>query len=496
VSPSRVLVVDVGTSSLRAAVVEDGAVRYVHRRELLPTSPAPGFVEFDAAAMAEAVLAVAGAAAEDAAADAGRHGQEPIAGVGVTNQRASTVVWDRKTGLPVGPGLGWQDLRTVGMCLALADQGIRVAPNESATKLAMLLDLADPDRTGDLCFGTVDSWVVWTLSEGALHVTDETNAGVTGLVVSEGSRWNEGRLEALRIPPAVMPDIVDSTAVLGPATALPGAPPICAMAGDQQASLVGQGCTRPGLTKATFGTGAMLDMCVGRERPGFERRGGAGTFPIAAWRRSGRITWGVEAVMLSAGTCVEWLRDDLGVLDRAAASEAVAATVADTGDVWFVPALLGLGAPVWDYGARGTFVGITRGTGRAEMVRAVLEGVAHRGADLLEAAEADTGLSVPALRVDGGMSANAVFVQALADACGRPVEVSPVAEATTLGAAHLAGLALGDFADEDEIAAAWRPARVVEPVVDDDVRRGRRRRWLEARERSRRTVPELSALDF
>lgn len=484
--------VDVGTSSLRAAVVDGGDVTHVHRRELLPTSPAPGFVEFDAAAMADAVLEVAGAAAEDAA----RDGKTAVAGVGITNQRASTIVWDRKTGTPVGPGIGWQDLRTVGMCMALADQGIRLAPNESATKLAMLLDLADPGRTGDLCFGTVDSWVAWTLSEGSLHVTDQTNAGVTGLVTNDGSGWNTARLEAMNIPAGVLPEIVDSAGVLGPATALPGSPLMCGMAGDQQASLVGQCCTRPGLAKVTFGTGGMLDMCVGPVRPVFERRGGAGTFPIAAWRLGGRITWGVEAIMLSAGTSVEWLRDDLGILHDAAESETVAASVNDSGDVWFVPALLGLGTPVWDYGARGTFVGITRGTGRAEMVRAVLEGVAHRGADLLEAAEADTALTVQALRVDGGMSANAVFVQALADACGRSVEVSPVIEATTLGAAHLAGLALGEYADENEIAAAWRPARVVEPRLSDSARRSRRQRWLEARERSRGAVPELSALDF
>jgi glycerol kinase len=416
--------------------------------------------------------------------------------VGITNQRASTVVWDRQSGTPVGPGIGWQDLRTVGTCLVLRDQGIKVAPNESATKLAMLLDLADPERGRDLCFGTVDSWIAWTLSDGALHVTDQTNAGVTGLLVPDGTGWNAALLEALRIPEAVLPEIVDSTGELGPATALPGSPVICGMAGDQQASLVGQGCTRPGLAKATFGTGGMLDACVGPVRPRFERRGGAGTFPIAAWRRAGRTTWGVEAVMLSAGTCVEWLRDDLGIIEDAAESEKIAGACPDSGDVWFVPALLGLGTPVWDFGARGTYVGITRGTGRAEMVRAVLEGIAHRGADLLEAAEADTGLEIAALRVDGGMSANGVFVQALADAAGRPIEVSPVLEATTLGAAYLAGMALGTYADEDEVAEAWSPARTVEPRDSDAKRASRRARWLEARQRSLRTVPELSNLEF
>jgi glycerol kinase len=235
----------------------------------------------------------------------------------------------------------------------------------------------------------------------------------------------------------------------------------------------------------------MLDVCVGATRPTFETRGGGGCFPIIAWRRDGAITWGVEAVMLSAGSCVEWLRDDLGILSSAAESEAVAAAVETAGDVWFVPALLGLGTPAWDFGARGTLLGLTRGTGRAEIVRAVLEGVAHRGADLLEAAEADGAMTVEALRVDGGMSANTTFVQALADATGRAVEVSPVLEATTLGAAFLAGLAVGVWKDEAELASLWSPARVVEPA-----RRVDRARWKQALERSKNSVPELSALDF
>lgn len=479
--------VDVGTSGVRAASVDAGGqVDNVHYVEVLPSSPAPAFVEFDASAMARAVLDVARAVLADCGA---------VAGVGIANQRASTVVWDRSTGEPVGPGIGWQDLRTVGTCLALQAQDIRVAPNESATKLGMLLDLADPDRTRDLCFGTVDTWVAWTLSGGTLHVTDASNAGVTGLR-GDGATWDRTVLDALRIPSGVLPTVVDSSGVVGEATALPGAPPICGIAGDQQASLVGQGCTRAGLAKATFGTGGMLDCCVGATRPSFARRGAAGTFPIAAWQRAGRITWGVEAIMLSAGTCVEWLRDDLGIIATAADSDSVAAACVDTGDVWFVPALLGMGTPVWDFGARGTFVGLTRGTGRPEMVRAVLEGIAHRGADLLEAAEADTGLTIASLRVDGGMSANDTFVTALADAVGRPVEVAPVLEATTVGAAYLAGMALGIWADEEEVADAWTPARVVEPRHGDSRRRQVRDRWLDARGRALRAVPELSTLDF
>ena len=487
-----ILVIDVGTSGVRGAVVRpDSTVEGVHHVPVLPDTPFPGLVEFDARALADAAFGVA----RQALAEAG-----PVDAVGIANQRASTILWDRATGEPVGPGIGWQDLRTVGTCLELQAEGLRLAPNSSATKLAALLDMADPDRTraaaGELAFGTVDTWLAWLLTGRERHVTDTSNAGVTGLVVKDVTGWDERTLELLRIPVEVLPELVDSSGIIGPAVALDGAPPLAGIAGDQQASLVGQGCTRPGMAKATFGTGGMLDQCTGATAPGHAGRGPAGTFPIAAWSRSGRTMWGVEAIMLSAGSCVEWLRDDLGIIESAEDSEAVARQCTSTDDVWFVPALLGIGTPVWDYGARALFVGITRGTGRPEMVRAVLEGVAHRGADLLEAAEADTGLPVTALRVDGGMSNNDVFLRALADACGRTIEVAPVTEATTLGAAYLAGMAVGTWSDEDEVAEAWAPRAIIEPEGDAAARSARRSRWLEARARAERTIPELSALDF
>jgi glycerol kinase len=479
-----ILVVDVGTSSVRAAIVRpDATVTDERAVPVLPSSPAPGFVEFDATAQAESALACAQAVLQAGG---------PVDAVGVAAQRASTVVWHRETGEPVGPGVGWQDLRTVGTCLTLQADGIRLAPNQSATKAAFLLDLADPDRSRvDLVFGTVETWIAWHLSGGALHVTDLTNAGLTGFLLDDGSAWDDRVLEALRIPTHLLPRVVDSTGVLGPATALPGEPPIAGLAGDQQASLVGQGCVRPGLAKATFGTGAMLDLCVGPDRPTFPHRGPGGTFPIVAWRSAGTPMWGLEAIMLSAGTNVEWLRDDLGLIETAAESHDVASTCADTGGVVYVPALLGLGTPRWDYGARGTVLGLTRGSERGHLVRAVLEGVAQRGADLLEAAVADSGLSIPALRVDGGMTANPTFVQALADAIGRPVEVSPVREATTLGAGFLAGLAVGTWAGLDDVAATWAPTEVYEPRRTLD-----RARWAEAVERAARWIPELSTLDF
>ena len=480
---SGVLVVDVGTSGVRASVVApDATATHLHYREVLPSTPAPLFVEFDPAAMAAAALEVATAALD-------AHG--PVDAVGIANQRSSTVVWDAETGAPVGPGVSWQDVRTAGMCLALQAKGLRLVPNQSATKLAFLLDVADPDRARDLRFGTVDTWIAWTLSRGSVHVTDASNAAVTGLVHLDGSDWDPNVLDVLRIPAGTLPPIADSSAVVGAATALPGSPPLAGMAGDQQASLLGQGCVTPGQAKLTFGTGGMLDLCVGDVRPAFDRIGAQGTFPIVAWRLDGRITWGLEAAMLSAGQAVAWLRDDLGILDDAPSSESVAAECRDSGGVLFVPALQGLGAPVWDFGARGTLLGLTRGAGRPEIVRAVLEGVAHRAVDLVEAAEADGTTSIDALRVDGGMTANSVFVQALADAAQRPVHVSRVREATTLGAAFLAGLATGTWSNLDECASLWSPGTVVEPA-----RKLNRDRWREARAHAERWIPELSALRF
>ena len=364
-----ILVVDVGTSGVRAAVVRpDATVTAEHRIQVLPSTPAPGLVEFDAAAMAEAALTVASRSLADAG---------PVDGVGVANQRASVVVWDRATGVPVAPGLGWQDLRTVGDCLVWQAEGLRFAPNQSATKITNILDGADPERARDLCVGTVDAWIVWHLTGGSHHVTDVSNAAVTGLLTPDASGWDHDVVERLRIPPASLPRLVDSSGVIGAATALTGSPPVCGIAGDQQASLVGQGCVAPGPAKITFGTGGMLDLVVGRDRPGFPSRGPSGTFPIVAWRRGEELVWGLEAIMLSAGTNVEWLRDDMGLIPSAEASHDVAATCADTEGVVYVPALLGLGTPKWDFGARGTLLGITRGTGRGHVVRAVLEGVAR-----------------------------------------------------------------------------------------------------------------------
>jgi glycerol kinase len=482
-----ILVIDVGTSSVRAAIVHpDATVGHVTRRATPPNVPMAGLVEFDPTVIANAALAVAAEAIESGG---------PVEAVGVTTQRASAIAWDARTGRPLGPGLGWQDLRTVGTCLEMQAEGMRFSPSESATKFLWLIqqaEQADPEVRSHVRLGTVDSWIAWTLTAGAHHISDPGNAAVTGLYSISRRGWNERAITKLGLDPDWLPRLVDSSGPLTESTILAGSPPLAALAGDQQASLIGQGCTSEGMAKITFGTGAMLDVCRGSLPPGSEQRSAAGCFPIVAWQIAGDITWGTEAIMLSAGTTVDWLVEDMGLLTNAAESETVAARCTDTEGVVAVPALLGYGTPQWDFGARGALFGITRGTRREHVVRAVLEGIAHSGADLLEAAEADTAQPIAALRVDGGMSANSVFVQALADACDRPIEVSPELEATTLGAGYLAGLAVGTWSNTDEVASSWSPRQVVEPSG----RPANRDRWKEATSRAGGWYPELSAITF
>lgn len=474
-----VLVIDVGTSSVRALVVgDDGRTAHEKHVETLPSSPHPGLVEFEPGEIASAALTLA----RDVAQAAGG-----VDAVGITNQRASTVAWDARSGEPVGPGIGWQDLRTVGRCLELRSAGIPVAPNQTATKAEWLVGHADVPAE-HLRIGTVDAWVAWTLSDGSAHVTDASNAAVTGLYDVAAADWDGDLLDHLGIPRNALPQVVDTIGRCASASQIVGAPPIAAIAGDQQASLVGQGCVTPGQAKITFGTGAMLDLCLDQPPPA---RTPAGTFPIVAWQQDGRPTFGLEAVMLAAGTAVEWLRDGLGIIDSAADSATVASAVERTEGVVFVPSLSGTGSPDWDHGARGLLVGATRGTTRAHVVRAVLEGVAHRGTDLVEAAEVATGERIDTLRIDGGMSRNDVFVQALASASQRTVEVSAEREATALGAGLLAGVAVGMWSDLAD-AAASRPApTTVEPGAPLD-----RERFVEARRRAGGWIPELSGLDL
>lgn len=491
---SSILVIDVGTSGLRAAIVRpDGDIAALEHRRFVPDTPAPGLVEFDAERLYELVLEVSRIVMSAAG---------PVSAVGITNQRASTIAWNARTGRPIGPAIGWQDLRTVGECImAKAEHGLGLAPNQSATKAAWLLTAhGSSSKRDEIRIGTVDSWLTWKLSgDDRAHVTDHGNAAVTGLATMHDGRprWNERAVLAMGIDESMLPRIVDTSGPIAIANSLPGAPPILAVVGDQQASLMGQSCVAPGMAKCTFGTGGMLDVVTGSMAPASPERTDNGTFPIIAWSRAGVLTWGAEAIMLSAGSCIDWLVDDMGLVPSAASTEGVAAECSTTDGVFFVPALLGLATPHWDYGARGGLFGLTRGSNCAHIVRAVLEGVAHRGADLLEATLADhPSLEVSELRIDGGMSRNRVFVRALADATGRPIGVSRVAEATTLGAAYLAGLANGTWSHLDDIRAAWRPSTVVEPTVSEAERASNRSRWAEAVTRVEGWIPDLSALDF
>ena len=496
-----ILALDQGTTSSRSIIYNERLeVVASAQMEFTQHFPQPGWVEHDAMEIWESVLSTA----REAIAKAGIKPTE-IASVGITNQRVTVVVWYRKTGLPVHRAIVWQDRRTGEAMQALREagrealiqqrSGLLLDPYFSASKMRWILqEIPDGQAraaSGELAAGTIDSWLIFKLTSGAAHVTDVSNAAVTGLMYADASGWDDSILTRLDIPIDSMPRLVDSSGPIAPATALEGAPMICGLVGDQQASLIGQSCVEPGPAKITFGTGGMLDMVVGPQRPSFAGRSSNGSFPIVTWLRGDELVWGLEAIMLSAGTNVEWLRDDLGIIDTVADSHTVASACATSDGVVYVPALLGLGTPRWDFGARGALLGLTRGSGRPQIVRAVLEGVAHRGADLVEAVEADAGSSIATLRVDGGMSANPTFVQALANATGRPVEVSPVLEATTLGAAYLAGLAIGTWSGWSDIASVWRPRTVVEPSGTLD-----RAQWARAVDRAAAWIPDLSALDF
>jgi len=479
----RALAIDVGSSSVRTALVDErGEVTHARQHSLTVRSPQPGEVELDA-------LEIAGVALDLASRTLRAGG--PADAVGITNQRATTIVFDARTGRPVGPALSWQDLRTVLDCLALQDEGLRLAPNQSATKIRWLAERST-EPSSQLRFATIETWVAWHFSEGSTFVTDRSNASVTGLVEMTASAWDERALAVLGLDSAMLPQLVDAMGGHGVATALPGAPPILALIGDQPASLFGQSRVRGG-AKITFGTGAMLDA-VHDVAPTSLRRLDSGCYPTVVRSREGKVTWGVEGIVLSAGTCVEWLRE-LGLISTLDDSDALARSVPSTEGVSFVPAFLGLGTPQWDFGARGAFFGLSRGSNAAHLVRAVLEGVAHRGADLLDAAEAEIGESLGDVRVDGGMSVNRFFVQRLADFSGRTVAVSSEREATTRGAGLMALVQSGAM-ELDDVAALWAPAHVATPALDDGARAAAREAWLVDVSRAARTVPELSAVTF
>jgi len=480
----RALAIDVGSSSVRTSLVDGaGRVYATHQQFLTVRSPSPGEVELDPAEIAHVSLELAARTLDEAG---------PCDAVGVTNQRATTIVFDHASGEAVGPALSWQDLRTVLDCLVLQGEGLRLAPNQSATKIKWLVDQCGR-APRDLCFATIETWIAWHLSKGSTFATDRSNAGITGLVNRTATQWDDNVLAKLRLDEVRMPTITDTMGALGVASALAGSPPLTAMIGDQPASLFGQSCVTSG-AKITFGTGAMLDVIHGDNAPAALNRFASGCYPTVVRSRDGSATWGIEGIILSAGSCVEWLRD-LGLLRDLGDSDEIARSLPSSDGASFVPAFSGLGTPQWDFGARGAFFGLTRGSSAAHLVRAVLEGVAHRGADLLDAAEEEIGGELAEIRVDGGMSVNRFFVQRLADFSGHAVAVSSEREATTRGAGLMALAAAGHLSLGD-VEGLWSPSYVATPSLSEDERTSTRVAWRAVVQRAQRTIPELSTVSF
>ncbi len=491
------LALDEGTTGASAFIFDrEGRVRGHSDREFAQIFPQPGWVEHDAEVIWRTQLAVA----RQALKNAGRAPSD-IAGIGITNQRETTVLWRADTGKPVANAIVWQDRRTAAACDALRKAGHEALFRErtglvldayfSGTKIAWLLDASPGLRAdaeaGRVKFGTIDSWLTWNLTGGRVHVTDASNASRTLLMNLRTLDWDDELLDILRVPRAMLPDIVSSSGVVGEADpALLGAPiPIAGIAGDQQAALFGQACFKEGMAKNTYGTGSFTLVNTGPRVPESDR-----LLATVAWSLDGKPTYALEGSIFVTGAAVQWLRDGLGIIANASETEAIARSVPDAGGVVFVPALTGLGAPYWDPHARGAIVGITRGTTRAHLVRATLEAIAHEVTDVAEAVREDAGVALGTLRVDGGGSANDLLLEIQAGYLGAPVERPRVAETTALGAAYLAGLATGMWASMDEIARGWVLDARVSPDMDDVTRERAREAWSRAIDRAREWADE------
>jgi len=490
-----VLALDQGTSGSTALVIDiDGAVRGRGYTELPQHYPQPGWVEHDP----EDIWRTVGEAASKALADAGIAGRD-VAAVGITNQRETTILWERATGTPIHNAIVWQCRRTADVCDRLRASGAEALVRErtglvldayfSGTKIGWLLDTVPGARRragrGELAFGTVDSWLLWKLTAGGVHATDVTNAARTLCLDLRRVEWDPDMLQVLRVPREVLPALVDSSGVCAETADvgwLPAGVPIAGIAGDQHAALFGQACYAPGSAKNTYGTGCFLLLNTGeRAIPSAH-----GLLSTIAWRIGGRTTYALEGSVFIAGAALQWLRDGLGIITTAAESEALARSVTDTGGVYFVPAFVGLGAPYWDAYARGAVLGLTRGTTRAHLARAALEAIAYQSRDVLEAMAADAGSAVVALKVDGGAVANDFLCQFQADVLGADVVRPAVIETTALGAAYLAGLGAGLWPSLDTIAARHAVERTFHPAMDGATSTRLYEGWRRAVERSRR----------
>ena len=486
-----ILALDQGTTSSRAILFDRAGRLCASAQQEFPQSfPQPGWVEHDASAIWDSQLAVARAVLRDHGVDAAQ-----VAAIGIANQRETTLLWDRATGEPVAPAIVWQDRRTADHCELLREQGHAAAIGRrtglemdayfSATKLAWLLQHVPGARAraqaGELAFGTIDSWLVFKLT--GRHVTDVSNASRTMLFNIHSLRWDDDLLDMFDIPAAVLPLVVPSSGDIGAcdATWFGAAIVVAGIAGDQQAATFGQACMRPGMVKNTYGTGCFMLMH-------------AGTAPVASthrllgtvgWQIGARTDYLVEGGVFMGGATVQWLRDGLGIIERSSDVEALAASVPDNGGVYLVPAFAGLGAPHWDPYARGALLGMTRGSGRGHIARAALEAIAYQSAEVLRAMQLDAGCAITELRADGGASRNDLLMQFQADLLGVPVVRPRVTETTALGAAWLAGLAVGFWAGQDELQAQWQAERRFEPAMGVARREGLMGTWARAVERSR-----------
>ena len=487
------LALDQGTSSSRAIVFDTaGEALASAQLEFRQSYPEPGRVEHDPTEIWHTQLACA----REALARAGLTAAD-VAAIGIANQRETTVLWNRSTGMPLAPAIVWQDRRSVAHCDALrtaghaglirARSGLELDAYFSATKLAWLLDHIPGARrqaeAGELAFGTIDSWLVWQLTGGRQHVTDLSNAARTMLFDIHRQCWDDDLLALFNIPRSVLPEVVASSGVLGEtAPALFGAPiAIGGLAGDQQAATFGQACLSPGMAKNTYGTGCFLMLNTGRAPVVSTQR----LLTTPGWRIGGRTDYMLEGSVFIGGALVQWLRDGLGLIERAADIEALAASVPDSAGAVLVPAFAGLGAPYWDGHARGTLLGLTRGVGKAHIARAALDAIALQTVDLVDAMQRDGAAALLELRVDGGASRNDLLMQTQADLLGVPVVRPRQTETTALGAAFLAGLAVGLWQGPDELAALWRAERRFEPTGSADWRASRVAEWHRAVDRAR-----------
>jgi glycerol kinase len=480
------LALDQGTTSSRALVInESGKVVAVSQKEFTQIFPQPGWVEHDPNEIWSSQIGVAAEALGQAGASA-----KDVAAIGITNQRETAVVWDRKTSEPIHNAIVWQDRRTASICdkmkadglesMVTKKSGLVIDAYFSGTKVQWMLDNVPGAREranrGELAFGTIDSWLIWKLTNGAVHVTDVSNASRTMLFNIYTQSWDDELLKALNVPRSMLPHVKASSEVYGESTGILAGVPIAGIAGDQQSALFGQMCTKPGMAKNTYGTGSFMLMNTGTEGVPSKNK----LLTTIAWRREDQTEYALEGSVFITGAVVQWLRDGLKIIRSAPEVEELAASVPDNGGVYLVPGFVGLGAPHWDPYARGTIVGLSRGSTAAHIARAALEGIAYQVADILLAMTADSGVKLAELRVDGGAAKNNLLMQFQADILGIPVVRPSDTETTALGSAYLAALAVGYYKSLEEVAAHWAMDRTFEPKMSTDQRQKLQADWNKA----------------